>query len=909
MKLRQICSRIAQDFLNLTPELLQEIQRHFHTYEEANAPGAYSRAVILLLNSIPPGQGFDLRVSLLDISSQLSDVTGAKLEYVITRVRHLSNWSSHSTRSSQVIESARSIDQLIDVRDCRWVKGMIANITSNAYNLLGDGDNALKWATLGVDRWGDVFRHERAASTLMVLMAMLNKCGGFRSPGVKEVIDFAESEVARHLREGLFLAAFEKMAVLVGSIFLPKGDERGVACLDRMEECLQHLPDRATPDEVNHSRAQLFQFRGQALIGIEPDHDVTDRRNEYFEQAVALYIKARNPVNAACVRHIQATALFTTFQARKPPCWNVLRRCIELGDIAMDVFEELDNTLMLAESARLCGFFQSKAWAHGFVSGDTALAALRKADVASADRRAEVSILASFEAVSRKQHFVTVSGIEETYSRALAICELEGRTEELWDWIQRAKARSVGDQLTGQFPIPATLHDDIMQDPETKALCEEEEAVVQRIAVANPVERLKLRSDLHMVHLKMAGYPLLKQVLDLRKSTPVSISQMRDLGRRMKCEAGGIEVVFVDWVDLGGTIWTVTLKEDIPPQTVCCGITVDELKAWKQRWLDAQDGGQPAAFFIDDEYDEDEPDYYLRTIDKLVTSLHNSTSEGDLLVFCPTNILHSIPLHALWVEDNMPVIKRNPVIYSASLTTFWQCFRRSELTETISDLGWNMTGVYEPKGDRCFSSEHCAERSNVYTALDHFAERYGGKSATGQAVTADSFKQMMEHSIMFHFHGHCHLDKPTIGDQSLELADELLPVRKVFDMKLRSPHITLIACDSALQVISTGDEPLGVVTALLCAGAGSVLGTIWPILSSTGRDFSNEFYSSVVNQYTLLQKSGSSSAIINLAEALRRAVLALSMRRKTRQPYHWAAFVLHGSSSIRLSHALIPGVQ
>ncbi|KAM5510338.1 hypothetical protein FOXYSP1_10438 [Fusarium oxysporum f. sp. phaseoli] len=907
IRLRQACNRVGQSILNLTTELLQEIQGCFQVYEKNNAPGPYSRAVTLMLSSIPPGQGFDLRVSLLDIYSQLSDITGAELEHVVLKVRHLSNWLSHSTRSSQVIESARSIDELIDVRDCRWVKGMIANITSNAYNLLDDGDNALEWAKSAVDRWGEVFRLERAGATLMVLLAMLNKCRGLRPPGVREAIDFAEREISHHLGEGLFLAAFEKMAVLAGSIFLPKGDERGGTCLDSMEECLQNLPGKATPDEVNYCRAQLHQLRGQILMGTELDHEVTDSRNEHFEQAVAFYMKARNPVSAACARQIQANALYTTFQARVPPSWSVLRRCIELSDIAKDVFEALDNTLMLAESARLCGFFQFKAWSHGFVSGDTALASLRKADQASAERRAEVSILASFEAVSRKQKFVMTSGIEDTHARALAVCQLEGRMADLWDWIQCAKARSVGDQLTNQFPIQATLNDDIMRDPEMKALCEEEEAVTQQMTAADPVVRLKLRSDLHLIHVKMAGYPLLRQALDLRKSTPVSISEIRDLGQKMKCNAGGTEVVFVDWVDLGGTIWTVALKSDTPPQVVSCGITVGEVKAWKQQWLDVQDGGRLAAFFVDDEYDEDEPDYCLRSIDKLVASLHDLTSKGELLVFCPTNVLHSIPLHALWVEDNTPVIQRNPVIYSASLTTFWQCYRRSELTGTIStDLGLNMAGVYEPRDDRKFSSEQHAEQLNVYTTLDQLAERYGGKSISGQAVTAECFKQMMETSIMFHFHGHCRLDQPTLGDQSLELADELLPIRRVFEMKLQSPHITLVACDSALQVISAGDEPLGVVTALLCAGASSVLGTIWPTLSSTGRDFSGEFYSDVVDQYRQSLKRGSSPTIVNLAEALRRAVLALRTRRKTRQPYHWAAFVLHGSSSITLPHAFIP---
>ncbi|KAK0639705.1 hypothetical protein B0T16DRAFT_247332 [Cercophora newfieldiana] len=71
----------------------------------------------------------------------------------------------------------------------------------------------------------------------------------------------------------------------------------------------------------------------------------------------------------------------------------------------------------------------------------------------------------------------------------------------------------------------------------------------------------------------------------------------------------------------------------------------------------------------------------------------------------------------------------------------------------------------------------------------------------------------MERSALFHFHGHCQLDRAALTDQSLELADGPLPVRHMFDLKLRSPYVTLIACDSASQTVSAGDKPLGIVTA------------------------------------------------------------------------------------------------
>ena len=112
-------------------------------------------------------------------------------------------------------------------------------------------------------------------------------------------------------------------------------------------------------------------------------------------------------------------------------------------------------------------------------------------------------------------------------------------------------------------------------------------------------------------------------------------------------------------------------------------------------------------------------------------------------------------------------------------------------------------------------------------------------------------------------------------------------VKDAFNLRLQAPHISLLACASAHQRFTPGDEPLGLVTALLCAGAASVLGTIWPVQSCTARTFAELFMS----------KFGEAmeSDILNLAHAVREAVLDLRDDMDTRTPYHWAGFVLHGA--------------
>src|SRR5262249_36588312 len=118
-------------------------------------------------------------------------------------------------------------------------------------------------------------------------------------------------------------------------------------------------------------------------------------------------------------------------------------------------------------------------------------------------------------------------------------------------------------------------------------------------------------------------------------------------------------------------------------------------------------------------------------------------------------------------------------------------------------------------------------------------------------------------------------------------------VPDVFNTRIRASQFTLVACGSAHQSIQPGDEPLGLVTALLCAGANSVLGTMWNIQIGASREFLKEY----IQQQTA-QAEGQEGNIIDLAVAFQRTIIKLKKPTEDADPlhaYHWAAFVLHGS--------------
>jgi len=266
-------------------------------------------------------------------------------------------------------------------------------------------------------------------------------------------------------------------------------------------------------------------------------------------------------------------------------------------------------------------------------------------------------------------------------------------------------------------------------------------------------------------------------------------------------------------------------------------------------------------------------------------------------------------------NGRMPLIERNPVVYAASMTNFVQCCRNARDSPPQKGLAKSFVEAYEDFAGYEFD---LAEQTSVQGLIIKLAEETGGEHYHGQEVLFDGFSRIAERSKMLLFHGHCDLDADDIKSQGLRLpllpgqqSDEsvLFPVPSFFNLNLHhAPHIILMACASTAQAITPGDEPLGLVTALLCAGAASVLGTMWPVQSRTARVFAERF----VANWDAARCSGGESGDdgggqedrnrerkgggwLNLAIAVREAVLDLREGVRTKEVWHWGGFVLHGS--------------
>jgi CHAT domain-containing protein len=305
----------------------------------------------------------------------------------------------------------------------------------------------------------------------------------------------------------------------------------------------------------------------------------------------------------------------------------------------------------------------------------------------------------------------------------------------------------------------------------------------------------------------------------------------------------------------------------------------------------------------------------LQDLQPLITPLLVFSKPDDLLVLCPTGPLHGLPLHAIEIEPDTVLIERNPVIYTTSIAVLRHCLNgltlhrgprmvQSEATDGhppesgthvsfLAEKSWKVAIMSFYGLDNQNNSP--AEVKQVHDHIHKLSQWFNTKPTLGNYLTAAAFSDQVLGANLIHFHGHASFDANDIHSQSLVLADghlgdaesheKNMSVSKIFGLKLSAPHVSNIACDSGRQDIGHGDETLGITSAFLYAGASSVVGTLWPTSSASGRAFSEKFYQSF---------RVSAAGPIDLAVALQQAVLAIRDTTGTDELYYWAGFVLHG---------------
>jgi CHAT domain-containing protein len=233
------------------------------------------------------------------------------------------------------------------------------------------------------------------------------------------------------------------------------------------------------------------------------------------------------------------------------------------------------------------------------------------------------------------------------------------------------------------------------------------------------------------------------------------------------------------------------------------------------------------------------------------------------LIFVPHGALHFLPFHALLNEGEY-LCDAYTVSYAPSATVFALCQEKT----AVSSPNSLVMGIPDERAPQILS-----EVQSVASLLP-YPELFLGSQAT-----ANVLRQKGAASSLLHIatHGTYRQDNPMFS--GIRLGDGYLNLYDLYQLRLPAKLVTLSGCATGMNFVSAGDELLGLQRGLFCAGATSLLLSLWDVHDESTAALMQEFYK------WFIQTGDMASALQNAMKQL---------RHQNPHPYFWAPFVLIG---------------
>ena len=233
------------------------------------------------------------------------------------------------------------------------------------------------------------------------------------------------------------------------------------------------------------------------------------------------------------------------------------------------------------------------------------------------------------------------------------------------------------------------------------------------------------------------------------------------------------------------------------------------------------------------------------------------------LVFVPHGLLHYIPFHALHDGDSY-LVDRYTTSYAPSASIHALCQNRQATAASDSLI----LGIPDAQAPSIQTEVEALSRILSNSRL------FVGKAATEEVLRAHGRNSRVIHIAT---HGYFRQDNPMFS--AIRLAGSHLSLYDIYHLQLPAELIVLSGCATGLNVVTEGDELLGLVRGLLQAGAHTLSLSLWDVHDESTKDFMIGFYTRLGQGFSL-------------PAAMQGTMLEL--RERYPHPYHWAPFLLIG---------------
>lgn len=913
-------SKIGEDWMTILCDL-------YARYQEVAFPIGMLKALLKLRELAELADNYDLVYAASKNCSEIAVETGSRFFWIQFQISMLAAVLPQFGREPAVISSGLELMEEVKTFQTPYFEGVVASILSLACSRLADNSQSEYWAGKAAETMKESTMNERSLLEYYSAVAKSSQTPreGQENQHLQELSIYLNESIERDTASGFWKYCADKLVLLshvefkrYRHISAPDAVAVQKKWLHRALEISQKLEESDRLEifaSIQSVQAEGLMLQAKGEIGTEKEASIIESLYHVLDTCGSI-----SPVRRA---HIYCQL--------GPPHWSIFTKTCHqpAAELALTAFRsayEIFESSGITEScivamhgiawslwlARIVGTFPPELDLE-------LLSYFLKMEKWVDLRRDELSTLQTLDSIRTKQQLSSQKNLRDMYSMSLDACLRLRQLDEGWYWVQKSKARSVSDLLGLGIKIPESLMAELRDNPTAMSLLEEEARMQKTISELPGEKRAAFQNEMNMLRKRMEEHDALCKIMGIRKGDAATLSNLQWVFDDKDLPTHNRSIIFVDWAFALNNefISMFVVDESRNPLHFRLDISITDIENWREAyWNDPDDREET----LNEEDDEDSP---FRELDGLVNKLQFCSKPGDLLVLSPTTLLHSIPLHTLRLPKDpnsrqgpVLLIERNPVIYCPSITILEQCVFRAQSRLSSSQVNSPaIFAVYEPRPDEG-EYFNTAERTAIHQHADRLGEHLHTTPICGNQVTKKTFSEHSTKAPLIHFHGHCSFDSDNVLAQALIVGDggltassdepshggqpyntsRLCPesptefsVEDIFNLNLSSPHITLIACDSASQKVSAGNEPLGILTAFLCAGATSVVGTMWPTATREGRVFSEIFYRCLGSQDSAV------TGIFDYAGALRETVLTIRGIRDSRLPYFWAPFVLHGS--------------
>jgi len=468
-----------------------------------------------------------------------------------------------------------------------------------------------------------------------------------------------------------------------------------------------------------------------------------------------------------------------------------------------------------------------------------------------------------------------VADKERVYASAVQTSLQLKRIEHAFELVERAKSRSLLDLLAHRvnLSVQARTQDDERLVDEIRHLQRERGYLINQLESRALRERdaaLALPADtqtrLHEVerHITEHWHTLLIRNADYARDA--ALWEVRTEPVQPYLDEGS---AIVEYFAIGQDLVVFVLQRHRLWHQVLAGAMSKAQQAQRNIWLNLR--AVPASL----------PTQWPRSaqqFQRLTQPLHQlllapvlaalANQDVRRLIIVPHGSLHFLPFHALH-DGQRYLIEQFEVSYLPSASVLAYC--RPTATSAKS------------KPTTCLAIGHSRQGQLPSTAIEAqaIAELMRGEALLEQHATLAQFTASASERAIIHIaaHGEFRADAPLFSGIFLE--DGVLSALDIFGMRLSANLITLSACETGRNVISGGDELLGLSRAFLSAGAQSLLMSLWRVEDQSTQRLMVQFYRG-------LQAGHSKAAALRLAQ--------LELLSEGLHPYFWACFELMGNA-------------